>query len=98
MGKYINKIKDALAKDFRIVTNWFYENLMVFILKNIISCILVETANETFSFKDVWYNNRKKDNILGITIDNKLNFDSHIKRCVKNLVKSKISSQEYQHF
>ena len=43
MGKYINKIKDTLAKDFRIVTNWFYENLMVFILKNIILCILVET-------------------------------------------------------
>ena len=57
-----------------------------------------DVANEIFSFKDVWYNNRKKDNILRITIDNKLNFDSHIKRCVKNLVKSKILSQEYQHF
>ena len=27
--KDINKIKDSLAKDFGIVTNWFYENLMV---------------------------------------------------------------------
>ena len=43
MGKFINEIKDTLAKGFRIVTNWFYENLMVFILKNIILCVLVET-------------------------------------------------------
>ena len=27
--KDFNKIKDSLAKDFGIVTNWFYENLMV---------------------------------------------------------------------
>ena len=29
IGKDINKIKDALTKDFGIVTNWFYENFMV---------------------------------------------------------------------
>ena len=27
--KDINKVKDALTKDFGIVTNWFYENFMV---------------------------------------------------------------------
>ena len=27
--KDFNKIKDSLAKDLGIVTNWFYENLMV---------------------------------------------------------------------
>ena len=27
--KDFNKIKDSLAKDFGIVTNWFFENLMV---------------------------------------------------------------------
>ena len=29
IGKDINKVKDTLAKDFGIVTNWFYENFMV---------------------------------------------------------------------
>ena len=29
IGKNINKVKDTLAKDFGIVTNWFYENFMV---------------------------------------------------------------------
>ena len=29
IGKDINKVKDTLAKDFEIVSNSFYENLMV---------------------------------------------------------------------
>ena len=29
IGKNINKVKDALTKDFGIVTNWFYDNFMV---------------------------------------------------------------------
>ena len=29
IGKDINEVKDTLAKDFRIVTNWFYENFMI---------------------------------------------------------------------
>ena len=39
--------------------------------------------NETFTFKDVCYKNRKEEVILGITIDNKLNFDSHIRSMCK---------------
>ena len=27
--EYINKNKDALAKDFEMVTNWFYKNFIV---------------------------------------------------------------------
>ena len=29
IGRDLNKVKDTLAKDFGIVTNWFYENFMV---------------------------------------------------------------------
>ena len=29
IGRDLNKVKDKLAKDFGIVTNWFYENFMV---------------------------------------------------------------------
>ena len=28
IGEDINKVKDTLAKDFVIVTNWFFENFM----------------------------------------------------------------------
>ena len=47
--KDINKVKDALAKDFRIVSYLFYENFMVLNSKNVILC---SGENETFSFKD----------------------------------------------
>ena len=39
--------------------------------------------NETFTFKDVCYKNSKEEVILEITIDNKLNFDSHIRNMCK---------------
>ena len=39
--------------------------------------------NETFSFKGVCYKNSKEEAILGITIDNKLNIDSHIGKMSK---------------
>ena len=54
--------------------------------------------NETFTFKDGCYKNSKEEVILGITIDNKLNFDSHIKNICKKPVKNEVPSQEYQHF
>ena len=28
IGEDIDEVKDTLAKDFGILTNWFYENLM----------------------------------------------------------------------
>ena len=39
--------------------------------------------NETFTFKDVCYKCSKEEVIFGITIDNKLNFDSHIRKVCK---------------
>ena len=37
------------------------------------------TENGIFKFKNVCLENSKKEVVLGITIDNKLTFDSHIK-------------------
>ena len=48
-------------------------------------CIDRHGENETFTFKDVSHKTVRV--ILGIAIDNKFNFDRHI-RCVKNLVKN----------
>ena len=44
--------------------------------------------NETFTFKDVCNKNTKEEVILGITINNKLNFNSHIKNMWKKSVKN----------
>ena len=46
-------------------------------------CIGRDVKNETFTFKDACYKNSKEEVILGITIDNKLNFDSYIKNMCK---------------
>ena len=47
-------------------------------------CIDKEGENEAFAFEDVCYENSKEEVILRITIDNKLNFDSHIRKMCKN--------------
>ena len=87
--KDITKVKDTLAKDSGIVTNWLYENFMVFNSKK---CHFVRIStngtNETFTFKNVCYKNSKEEVILAITIDNKFSFDSHIRKLCKK------SSQE----
>ena len=84
IGRDFNKVKDTLAKDFGIVTNWFYENFVVLNSKKChFMCIGKDGKNETFTFKDVCYKSSKEEVILGITIDNKLSFDSHIRKMCK---------------
>ena len=84
IGRGLNKVKDTLAKDFGKVTNWFYENFMVLNSKKChFMCIGKDVENETFTFKDVCYKSSKEEVILGITIDKKLSFDSHIRKMCK---------------
>ena len=83
IGRDLNKVKDTLAKDFGIVTNWFYENFMVLNSKKCHFMCICKDIDETFSFKDVCYKSSKEEVILGITIDNKLSFDSHIRKMCK---------------
>ena len=42
-------------------------------------CIGKNTESDIFEFENVCLENSKEEGILGITIDNKLTFDSHIK-------------------
>ena len=72
IGKDITKVKDTLAKDFGMATNWLYENFMVLNFKKChFKCIGRDGEIETFTFIDVCYKNSKEELILGITIDNK---------------------------
>ena len=73
-----------MSTDFDAVTKWFYENHMAlnagmchFI------CLGKDTRNETVIFKGLVRKNSKEQNILGVTIDNKLTFKSHIKNLGK---------------
>ena len=57
-------------------------------------CIGRDVENQTFTFKDMCYKNSKERVVLGITIDNKLNFDSYITNmCKKSVQKSNALSR-----
>ena len=79
-GKDLELVKSVLVKDFRLVKEWFYENFMILNPdKCHYMCIGKNTENDIFKFENVFLENSKKEVILGITINNKLFFDSHMK-------------------
>ena len=67
------------SNDFETLTKWFYDNYMVL---NSDKChfMILGFQNQKFDFhyKNVFIKNSAEEKILGITIDNKLNFKSHI--------------------
>ena len=73
-------IKNLLRKDFRALTEWFFKNYMVLNQKKChYRCIGRNTENDKFEFDNLLLENSKEEVVLGVTIDNKLTFDSHIK-------------------
>ena len=79
-GKDLELVKSVLVKDFRAVKEWFYENFMILNPNKChYMCIGKNTESDIFKFENVCLENSKEEVILGITIDNKLTFDSHIK-------------------
>ena len=46
-------------------------------------CLGQNTVNETFVYDNIEMKNSKEENILGVTIDNKLRFKSHVKKLLK---------------
>ena len=73
--KDLELVKSVLVNDFRAVKEWFYENFMILNPNKChYMCIGKNTESDIFKFE-----NSKEEVILGITIGNKLTFDSHIK-------------------
>ena len=79
IGKELNIIKEKLR--IKVVTDWFFENYMslnptkypyIFLGKN--------KEYDKFNFGNISLNNSKEEVILGLTIDNKLCFDNHVKK------------------
>ena len=83
-GNDLEKVKQTLRQDFEIVTKWFYENYMVLNSgKCHFMCLGQNTVNETFVYDNIEMKNSKEEKILGVIIDNKLRFKSHVKNLCK---------------
>ena len=83
-GHNLEAVKKELLNDFSIVTEWFYENHMVLNAgKCHFMCLGKNTENETLVFNNTTMENSKEEKILGVIIDNKLNFNSHIRELCK---------------
>ena len=48
-------------------------------------CLGNNTENKTFLFHNILMENSKEQNILGVTVDNKLNFKSYINELFKKI-------------
>ena len=83
-GYNLEEVKEVLLNDLNKVTEWFFENYMVLNAgKCHFMCLGKNTENETFIFKDTIMSNSEEEKILGVTIDNRLTFSSHIRELCK---------------
>ena len=80
-GKEWDTIKEKLRNDFKVVTDWFFENYVSFHPTKCHYMYLDENKkNNAFNFKNISLKNSKEEVVLGLTIDNKLLFDNHVKK------------------
>ena len=95
--KNFNIVISRIGYNFAIISKWFYENYM---LLNPDKChFLTLSFNKPFpdfSFENTIIKNFTEEKILGIVIDNNLNFKSHMKIYVKKLTKNSVHLQEFQ--
>ena len=83
-GDNLKKNRNNLRSSFDTVHQWFYEKYMVLNAgKCHFMCLGNNTENETFLFHNILMENIKEQKILGVIIDNKLNFKSHISELCK---------------
>ena len=81
----INTGKNLLRKDFRALAEWFFENYMILKQKQChYMCIDWNTENDKFEFDNLLLEN-SREVVLGVTIDSKLTFDSHIKNICRKV-------------
>ena len=79
--KELNIIKKQLRKNCKVVTDWFFKHYMSLNpTKHHYMYLGKNKENDTFNFGNISLNNSKEEVILGLTIDNKLSFDNHVKK------------------
>ena len=84
--KSVSNIMNSLSHDFTILSQWFYNNFMVL---NPDKCsFMLLGVDDEFQTNLVCGNetlkNSKQEKVLGVTIDNKLNFKTHLLNITKN--------------
>ena len=83
-GNDANAVINKLKQDFSKIFKWFYENFMIL---NPDKCYFLtlgfQDAQPNFSYDNITIKNVSEEKILGITIDNKLTFKSHLKNICK---------------
>ena len=83
-GDNLKKIRNNLQTSFDTAYQWFYENYMLLNAgKYHFMCLENNAENETFLFSNILMKNSKEQKIIGVLIDNKLNFKSHISELCK---------------
>ena len=83
-GNDANAVINKLKQDFSKIFKWFYENFVI--LNPDIYYFLTLPFQDTkpnFSHDNLIIKNVSEKNILGITVDNKLTFKSHLKNICK---------------
>ena len=76
--KSISNIMNSLSHDFTILSKWFYNNFMV-LNSDKCSFLLLGVDDElqaNLVYENETLKNSKQEKVLGVTMDNKLNFAS----------------------
>ena len=83
-GNNLELPKEDLQTDFRTITNFYFENYIILNSEKChYMCIGKHCVDDTFIHNGKKFKNSKEETILGVIINNKLTFDSHINRMCK---------------
>ena len=84
--KRVSTITDFLRHEFTILSKWFYNNFMVLNPEKCSFMLLgVDDLLQTnMVCGDEILKNTKQEKVLGVTLDNKLNFATHLLNITKN--------------
>ena len=84
--KRVSTITDSLRHEFTILSKWFYNNFMVLNPEKCSFMLLgVDDLLQTnMVCGDEILKNTKQEKVLGVTLDNKLNFATHLLNITKN--------------
>ena len=86
IGNTIEGVKKAISSNFRIIENWFQENIMVLNAKKWhCMCFGVGSENDDFIFIGIKLLNSCMEKILGVIIDHEFKFNAHIRSMCKKV-------------
>ena len=76
IGNTIESVQKALSSNFRVIQNWFHENLMVLNAKKCRYMLFgIGSETDDFVFNGINLSNSCEEKILSVIIDNELKFD-----------------------